>query len=141
MTQTHQQPPQGLRYSREHAWAREEDDGTVTVGITGYAADQLGKLVYIDMPSVGDALEAGEESFDIESGKSISPFVSPVSGEVTQVNETADDDPTIVNSDPYGDGWLVRVAVDGGATVADGALGNEGLMDADEYEEFVKSQG
>ncbi|OZG49306.1 glycine cleavage system protein GcvH [Pseudoscardovia suis] len=136
MTQTQQQLPQDLLYSKGHAWVREEADGTVTLGITAYAADQLGKLVYIDMPSIGDALEAGEESFDIESGKSISPFVSPVSGEVTQVNDMADEDPTIVNADPYGDGWLVKVTLDGGAPTAD-----DGLMNADEYEEFAKSQG
>ncbi len=136
MTQTQQQLPQDLLYSKGHAWVRKEADGTATLGITAYAADQLGKLVYIDMPSIGDALEAGEESFDIESGKSISPFVSPVSGDVTQVNDMADEDPTIVNADPYGDGWLVKVTLDGGAPTADG-----GLMNADEYEEFAKSQG
>ena len=136
MTQTQQQLPQDRLYSKGHAWVRKEADGTATLGITAYAADQLGKLVYIDMPSIGDALEAGEESFDIESGKSISPFVSPVSGEVTQVNDMADEDPTIVNADPYGDGWLVKVTLDGGAPAADG-----GLMNADEYEEFAKSQG
>lgn len=142
MTQTQQQPvagdlPTDLRYSKAHAWVREGADGTATVGITAYAAAQLGKLVYIDMPSEGDELDAGEESFDVESGKSISPFVSPVSGEVTQTNAAADDDPTIVNRDPYGEGWLVKIAL----ADADAAAVPDGLMTADEYKEFVENQG
>ncbi|MDD6373944.1 MAG: glycine cleavage system protein GcvH [Bifidobacteriaceae bacterium] len=119
--------PEGLQYSRDHVWVRDDGD-VLTLGITDYAVDQLGKLVYLDMPSTGDTITAGAESFDIESGKSISPFVSPVSGTIAEVNEAAADEPTLVNDSPYGDGWLLKVTPD---------VRPEGLLGAREYKELT----
>lgn len=132
--------PDDRRYSRDHAWVRANPDGTATVGITAYAADQLGKLVFIDMPSPGDTLEAGAESFDIESGKSISPFVSPVGGTVEETNGAVYDDPTIINSDAYDAGWILTLRADG-ADGADGAGFDEapGLMDAAAYADYLST--
>lgn len=126
--------PDDRRYSRDHAWVRANPDGTATVGITAYAADQLGKLVFIDMPSPGDTLEAGAESFDIESGKSISPFVSPVGGTVEETNGAVYDDPTIINSDAYDAGWILTLRADGA-----GFDEAPGLMDAAAYAEYLST--
>ena len=101
----------GLRYSVEHEWVA---DGTpVTVGISEVAADALGEVVYVELPEVGAQLTAGQVCGEIESTKSVSELFAPVSGEVVQINEAAAADPSIINADPYGEGWLFRVAVSG----------------------------
>lgn len=99
----------GLKYSVEHEWIN--DDSPVTVGISAVAADALGEVVYVELPEVGAQLTAGQICGEIESTKSVSELFAPVSGEVVQVNEAAAADPALINSDPYGEGWLFRVAV------------------------------
>ena len=99
----------GLRYSAEHEWI---DGGTpATVGISEVAADALGEIVYVDLPEVGATITVGQVVGEVESTKSVSELFSPVAGEVVEVNETAVADPALINSDPYGEGWLFRVAV------------------------------
>ncbi|WP_449282208.1 glycine cleavage system protein GcvH [Leucobacter sp.] len=99
----------GLRYSAEHEWI---DGGTpATVGISEVAADALGEIVYVDLPEVGANITVGQVVGEVESTKSVSELFSPVAGEVVEVNETAVADPALINSDPYGEGWLFRVAV------------------------------
>lgn len=99
----------GLRYSSEHEWI--DDQNPATIGVSEVAADALGEVVYIELPEVGAQLTAGEVCGEIESTKSVSELFSPVSGEVVEVNDTVVDDPALVNSDPYGAGWLFRVSV------------------------------
>lgn len=101
----------GLKYSAEHEWIN--DDSPVTVGISAVAADALGEVVYVELPEVGAVLTAGAVCGEIESTKSVSELFAPVSGEVVQINEAAAADPSIINADPYGEGWLFRVAVSG----------------------------
>lgn len=99
----------GLRYSAEHEWVA--DGAPVTVGISEVAADALGEVVYVELPELGAQLSAGQVCGEIESTKSVSELFAPVTGEVVEVNEAAVADPAMINSDPYGAGWLFRVAV------------------------------
>lgn len=101
--------PENLMYTAEHEWVLEGDPSTV--GITANAADALGDVVYLELPAVGDVLAAGSVVGEIESTKSVSELYSPVSGTVIAVNDAAVADPSVVNSDPYGDGWLLKVEV------------------------------
>ena len=103
--------PEQLSYSQEHAWIDDSVDPAV-IGITEYAADQLGELVYVDLPEVGDTVQAGDEVVELESSKAVQPLVSPVAGVVRAVNTEVSDDPALVNNDPYGEGWLIKVALD-----------------------------
>jgi glycine cleavage system H protein len=100
--------PEDLQYHPEHDWARVEGD-EATLGITWFAQEQLGEVVFFDPPSVGDSVEADKPYAEVESVKAVSDVIAPVSGEVVAVNEAIADKPELVNSDPYGDGWLVRV--------------------------------
>ncbi len=110
-------PPE-LRYTREHEWAREEG-GVVTVGITGYATDQLGDVVFVELPEVGRRLEAGKPFGVVEAVKTVSDLYAPVSGEVVETNDALAADPAAVNRDPYGAGWIVRIrAADAGAVAS-----------------------
>lgn len=123
--------PEDLQYTADHEWVRLDGD-VVTVGITDYAQDQLGDIVYLSLPAVGEAIEAGAVVGELESTKSVSDLFAPVSGEVVSVNETLESTPETVNSDPYGQGWLMTVRV------ADpGAL--EGLLDAAAYGASIES--
>ena len=122
--------PDGLRYSQDHEWVRVEGD-VATVGITDYAQDALGDVVYVDPPMVGSALSAGDSFGEVESTKSVSELYAPLTGEVVEVNAAVDDVPETINSDPYGEGWLFRI------DCGDEAERNrqlEGLMSAREYE-------
>ncbi|WP_312721549.1 glycine cleavage system protein GcvH [Mobilicoccus sp.] len=120
--------PQELRYTAEHEWVRTGNDDVVRVGITSYAQDALGDVVYVDLPSVGDEVSAGDTCGEIESTKSVSDLFSPLTGEVVAVNESLESASEMVNSDPYGEGWMFEMKV------ADpGQL--ESLMDADAYVE------
>ena len=119
--------PAELRYTEEHEWVAIDGD-TASVGITEYAAQQLGDVVYVSLPAVGSAVTAGEPCGEVESTKSVSDLYSPVDGEVSQVNSEIDDDPGLVNSDPYGSGWLFKVKLD----ETDGEL-PPGLLSATEY--------
>ncbi|HRB99410.1 MAG: glycine cleavage system protein GcvH [Dermatophilaceae bacterium] len=102
--------PTELLYTAEHEWLRVDGD-SATIGITDHAASALGDVVYVDLPSVGSAVTAGEPCGEVESTKSVSDLYSPVTGEVTAVNEALADDPSAVNADPYGAGWMFTVAV------------------------------
>lgn len=125
--------PEDLRYTRSHEWARLEDDGTVTVGITEHAQERLGDLVYVQLPDTGRNLSAEEEVAVVESVKAAADIYSPIAGEVAEVNSTLEESPELVNSDPYGDGWLLRLKPNDPEDV-------KGLLDADEYAELAASE-
>lgn len=99
----------GVRYTDSHEWVRPEDDGTVTIGITEYAQEQLGDIVFVQLPEIGAALNAGDEAAVIESVKAAADIRMPVSGEIIAVNDTLADEPAAVNEDPLGRGWFIRV--------------------------------
>jgi glycine cleavage system H protein len=101
--------PQDLRYTPEHEWVRVGSDGVARVGITAYAQDALGDVVYVSLPAVGDTLSAGDSCGEVESTKSVSDLFAPVSGEIVAVNATLDSAPELVNTDPYGEGWMYDV--------------------------------
>jgi len=130
--------PAELRYTTEHEWVG-LDGTTVSVGITEYAAQQLGDVVYVSLPAPGTAVTAGEPCGEVESVKSVSDLYSPVDGEVAEVNSELEDDPSLVNAEPYTAGWMFRVRVpqDGDGQPA---LPSD-LLSAAEYEELTKSAG
>ncbi len=117
--------PAGLRYTAEHEWVRTDGD-TVRIGITAFAQEALGDVVYVSLPSVGDDVAAGDTCGEVESTKSVSDLYAPVSGEVTAVNGALDATPELVNNDPYGEGWMYELRPADPADV-------EALMDADAY--------
>ena len=123
--------PEELRYTAEHEWVRSTGDGTVVFGITDYAQDSLGDIVYVSLPDVGAALTAGQACGEVESTKSVSDIYAPVAGEVVARNESLDSAPETVNSDPYASGWMVEVRpVDPAAW--------EGLLSAADYQALVE---
>ena len=101
--------PGDLRFTEEHEWLRKEEDGSVTIGITDHAQSALGDLVFVELPEVGQELEAGGEMAVVESVKAASDVYAPVSGTVLEVNSALTDDPEKINADPYGEGWMVRL--------------------------------
>ena len=103
--------PEHLEYSDEHVWVDSSDDLAI-IGITEYAADQLGELVFVDLPEPGTRVEAGDEIVELESSKAVQPLISPVAGTVKYVNRDVADDPSGVNGDPYGEGWILKVELD-----------------------------
>ncbi|KRE62862.1 glycine cleavage system protein GcvH [Nostocoides sp. Soil756] len=117
--------PAGLRYTAEHEWLRTEGD-TVRVGITAFAQEALGDVVYVSLPAVGDSVAAGDTCGEVESTKSVSDLYAPVSGEVTAVNPALDATPELVNTDPYGEGWMYELRPADSADV-------DALLDADAY--------
>ena len=118
--------PQDLRYTAEHEWVRLGSDGVARIGITAFAQDALGDVVYVSLPAVGDSVVAGDSCGEVESTKSVSDLYAPVSGEVVAVNPTLDTAPELVNTDPYGEGWMYDVKL----TEADAA---ESLLDLAAY--------
>ena len=124
--------PEDLKYSADHEWVRSGNSSTVRVGITEYAADQLGDIVFVSLPTVGDPVVAGDSCGELESTKSVSDVFSPVSGTVTAVNEVLEGSPETVNGDPYGDGWLFELEIASEADLDD-------LLDADAYAEQVEA--
>ncbi|AGM08643.1 glycine cleavage system protein H [Amycolatopsis sp. MJM2582] len=104
--------PQDLKYTKEHEWLNVAD-GVATVGITAFAAESLGDIVFVQLPSVGDTVTAGEVFGEVESTKSVSELYAPVDGEVVEVNEATTDTPELINSDPYAEGWLLKVRLSG----------------------------
>jgi len=125
--------PAELRYTAEHEWVA-VDGPVASVGITDYAQHALGDVVFVSVPAPGTRVTAGEPCGEVESTKSVSDIYSPVDGEVTEVNSDVDDDPGLVNSDPYGAGWLMKVRLD------DAAAEPAGLLSADEYAELTEDQ-
>lgn len=126
--------PQDLRYTREHEWARKDDDGRVTVGVTDFAQEQLGDVVFLDLPDVDEAVEGGEPVGEVESTKSVSDLYSPLSGTVVEVNAECKENPAAVNQDPYGEGWLMVINPSDAAEF-------DGLLTPDEYETFLEEEG
>ena len=124
--------PEDLHYSKDHEWVRVEGDNG-TVGITDHAQDSLGDVVYVELPRVGDAFKAHEAFGNVESVKAVSELFSPVSGEVVEVNDALQDEPEKVNSDPYGDGWMIRLRLSERGEV-------DGLLTAAEYEDYTKAE-
>lgn len=130
--------PAELHYTEEHEWVAIDGD-TASVGITDYAAGQLGDVVYVSLPAVGATVTAGDPCGEVESTKSVSDLYSPVDGEVIEINDELDDDPGLVNAEPYGAGWMFRVRIPAGPG-GETAL-PPGLLTAAEYEELTKSAG
>ena len=124
--------PENLQYSKDHEWLRVEGD-TGTVGITDHAQNSLGDVVYVDLPKVGETLAAHGTFGSVESVKAVSELYLPVGGEVTEVNESLQDEPEKVNTDPYGEGWMVRVRLADKGEV-------DSLLTAAEYEDYLKSE-
>ena len=121
--------PQGLSYVSSHEWIRNEGDGIVTIGVTDFAQEQLGDVVFVELPDVGAELVSEDEFGVIESVKAASDLFAPVSGEVIAINERLDDDPELVNTDPYGDAWLLQIRLSHPEEL-------EHLLDADAYSEL-----
>lgn len=124
--------PSDLKYDKEHEWVRIDGDVAI-IGISHFAQDQLGEVVYVDLPSEGDSAVAGETFGEIESVKSVSELYAPLSGEIVEVNTALDDAPETVNEDPYGEGWMIKVRM------ADPGQVDE-MMSAEEYEAFVSEE-
>ena len=121
--------PDGLKYTKEHEYVRTDGD-TVVIGITDYAQGELGDIVFVELPEVGATFEAGDSFGTIEAVKAVSDLYAPVTGEVVEVNSSLDDDPAAVNSDPYGDGWMIKMRPSDASAL-------DGLMDAAAYQELV----
>jgi glycine cleavage system H protein len=125
--------PEDLRFTKEHEWVRVEGESRVRVGITDYAQDALGDVVYVDVPEVGTAVVANEPFSEVESTKSVSDVYAPVTGTVTERNPLLDDRPELVNEQPYGDGWIAVIDTDGPAVLV-------ALLDAAAYRAMVQEQ-
>lgn len=123
--------PQNLKYTNEHEWIRLEGD-IAYVGITDYAQDQLGDIVFVDIPAVGETLETGETFGTIEVVKTISDLFLPVGGEILEINEALEENPELVNQDPYGKGWLIKLKPTDVNEIA-------GLLDAEAYKSLINS--
>jgi glycine cleavage system H protein len=124
--------PEDLRYSKEHEWARREEDGRVRVGITDFAQDALGDVVYVDLPEPGTQVSAGQAFGEVESTKSVSDVYAPVSGTIVERNGALEEKPELVNQQPYGDGWLVAIEAADPSEL-------ERLLDEPAYREHVQA--
>jgi glycine cleavage system H protein len=124
--------PEDLRYTEAHEWVRDQGDGVVRVGITDHAQSQLGDVVFVQLPAVGDTVAAGDAVGEVESTKSVSDIYAPVSGVVTAVNDALENSPELVNSGPYDAGWMVEVRLGDGAADAP-----DELLDAAAYRELT----
>ena len=124
--------PENMRYTAEHEWVRRGEGNVVRVGITNFAQDSLGDIVFVNLPEVGAAVESGQAMGEVESTKSVSDVYAPVSGTVTARNEALDGQPELVNADPYGEGWMVEITLDDPASLDD-------LLDAKAYQGLTES--
>ena len=122
--------PEDLKYTEEHEWVQVEDD-VVTIGITDFAQEQLGDVVFVELPEVGDEVDAGKSFGVVESVKAVSDIYAPVSGYVVEVNDELPEEPETINSSPYDDGWLIRIKLTDPSELDD-------LMDADAYQKFIE---
>ncbi|MDO8860236.1 glycine cleavage system protein GcvH [Haliea sp. E1-2-M8] len=127
------QTPSELKYASSHEWARLEEDGTVTIGITDHAQEALGDVVFVELPEVGDRLAAGDEAGVVESVKAASDIYAPLSGEVIAINDTLEDEPETVNGNPYNDGWFFRIQPDDSNEL-------ENLLSAEDYTEHCADE-
>lgn len=124
--------PEELKYTDEHEWVLVESD-VATVGISDFAQDALGDVVFVELPEVGTVLEAGKPFGVVESVKAVSDVYAPVSGEVVEINEDLHDTPELVNTSPYGDGWMLKIKLSDNTDIGD-------LMDVDDYQAFVEEE-
>ncbi len=125
--------PTELKYAKSHEWARDEGDGTITVGITDHAQDQLGDLVFVDLPEEGDSVDAGTDCAVVESVKAASDIYTPASGEIVAVNTALADSPELVNASAFGDGWLFKVKMSDPSEL-------DTLLDADGYQAVAAAE-
>lgn len=125
--------PNELKYASSHEWIRNEGDGVYTVGITEHAQELLGDMVFVELPEVGDNVSAGDDVAVAESVKAASDIYAPIAGEVLAVNEELEDSPELVNSDPYGDGWLFKIKADDESEL-------ESLLDAESYSASIEEE-
>lgn len=119
--------PENLQYTKDHEWTLLQD-GTATVGVTDHAQHELGDIVFVELPKAGDQVKAGDSFGTIEAVKTVAELYAPVSGKVTEVNTALADDAGVINSDPYGKGWILKIAVEGDT---------DGLMDAASYQKLI----
>ncbi|MGW8272691.1 MAG: glycine cleavage system protein GcvH [Thermodesulfovibrionales bacterium] len=124
--------PDDLRYHREHTWVKIKGDKAL-IGITDYAQDTLGDIVYIDLPEVDSVIEANSEFSEIESTKATSSVIAPVGGTIVEVNETLEESPEVINEDPYGKGWIVALEISDNSDL-------DSLLDSSEYEKLVEEE-
>ncbi len=122
--------PKDLKYTPEHEWVRDNGDGTVTIGITDFAQGELGDIVFVELEPEGEEFDKDDVFGTVEAVKTVSELFAPVSGEIAEINEELEDDPELVNNDPYGDGWMVKFTVSDKSEL-------ESLLTADKYEEIV----
>lgn len=122
--------PEDFRFSRDHEWAHDEGDGTVTIGISYHAQDALGDIVFVELPAEGDEFQKGADLGVVESVKTVSDIYAPVSGEIVAINDELEDAPELVNESPYDTGWIVRIRMSNPNEL-------EELMDAEGYESFL----
>jgi glycine cleavage system H protein len=122
--------PNDLKYTKEHEWVRDNGDGTVTIGITDFAQGELGDIVFVELEPEGSEFDQDEVLGTVEAVKTVSELFSPVSGEVTEINEALEDDPELVNSDPYGDGWMVKLKLSDTSELDD-------LLSAEDYKQLI----
>ncbi|WP_404382832.1 glycine cleavage system protein GcvH [Knoellia locipacati] len=120
--------PSDLRYTAEHEWVRAAEGDTVRIGITSFAQDALGDVVYVSLPGVGDTVAVGDACGEVESTKSVSDLYAPIAGEVTAINDALDASPELVNSDPYGEGWMYEMRPSDSAAL-------DGLLDVEAYQQ------
>jgi glycine cleavage system H protein len=125
--------PAELKYATTHEWVRNEGDGIVTVGITEHAQDLLGDMVFVELPEVGETVDAGDDVAVAESVKAASDIYAPVTGEIVEVNEALEDSPELVNSDPYGDGWMFKVKLSDTSEL-------DALLDAEGYQNVIDEE-
>ena len=124
--------PDNLHYSKDHEWVRVEGD-TAVIGITDHAQEQLGDVVYVELPKTGESFAAHESFGSVESVKAVSEIFTPVSGEVSEANDSLNDEPEKVNKDPYGEGWMIKMKMSASGEV-------DSLLTAAEYEDFTKAE-
>jgi len=122
--------PADLKYTQEHEWIRDNEDGTITVGITDFAQSELGDIVFVELEPEGFEFDKDEVFGTVEAVKTVSELFAPVSGEIIEVNEELEDDPELVNNQPYKSGWMVKIKIDDASQLDD-------LLSADEYEEVI----
>jgi glycine cleavage system H protein len=124
--------PEDLTYTKDHEWVRVKEN-LATIGITDHAQHQLGDVVYVELPKIGDKFEASEPFGSVESVKAVSEVYMPLAGSVVEVNDSLNDSPELVNEDPYGEGWMIRIKIDNPSQV-------DALLTAIEYEDYIKEE-
>ncbi len=122
--------PSDLKYTKDHEWIRENGDGTVTIGITDFAQGELGDIVFVELEDVGSEFSQEDTFGTVEAVKTVSDLYAPLDGEVIELNEELEDNPELVNDDPYGDGWMIKMKISDASQI-------EGLLSADQYSELT----